>query len=972
MSKKPRLAALILTFTGLTTLAGSQEPGRVPELLRQLGSTRFAERQAAAEALDKIGEPALAALRKMADTAPDLEVRRRAEQVIDRIETRLYGAFRVTRADEKTFQRLAEIFSPPGTPSIVGKSLVTVETGPENFPFREDGWLIEDTPREITLLPWAGDLQKIRKPRPGEKRPSIAKDKDGSFSFVAVQEADHSEVWKVRPEDFAARRKKFLDDGLPGEKDKTNLWAGVDQRFSLQGHVIEASRFAHYAYQRGEKLLAMKLYDQARKARQKYIDHYEPQKSEEYHLFVGRSLASGLRNSAIYAGHGTIARRELQKRWEKIATIPYHPYRDEAREMARHYQKLVDEDSRWVEPDPGALAKMTPEQKVRYWMYHLRDLAMGQCSDPGRCSVFFDGTIYLEGKKRPLNAAIELTQLGMAAVPQLIAHLDDPRPTRCKGHWRSYWPDGHYLLRYGDCCQQIFEHITGKTITKEGYPMQAGKGKEARAAAEHWWQDYQTKGERQMLIEATAAGDQDSPRQAQRLAEKYPDAALAPIVQGARACTEGRVRASLIQIAEELKDTNVLPFLHAELEGRYHDSRVAAARALAMRGEPAGLKSLLREWNKLLTSKSDNPWAMGEMLEILTHSGDPGTLRQVGGDLVRLDFNERCTFVTQLASLEKDLRNRPLTRQAADAIEDLLVKAMGDREQPAWYTIRGNGKQVIDPPIGDIAAQALAARWKQPALFDITAPLQDRERQRLVLKNQWREKRGQKSIPLPPPRQVEPLHEAKLQPLIKAAQDAKTSTERAQAVRAIEALGLPALPAVRKLQKSLPANHPAISDMRSLAKRLALIVRETRFAEDSAPPSPALRRKVAAQQGKPVTEEAYMDLLHGTASALPEGTRGIRISLERLPDDTGVYLVVTLIADRPAREGLSPQLQYGNDVQIGDKMLEGGGGGMVAGIGRNVGLAELDWSGFRKNLRAALTARPEQYLLVQSHCAEVR
>jgi hypothetical protein len=83
-----------------------------------------------------------------------------------------------------------------------------------------------------------------------------------------------------------------------------------------------------------------------------------------------------------------------------------------------------------------------------------------------------------------------LVKLGKQALPQIIAHLDDPRPTRCLGYWRSVAPETHYLLRYGDCCQQIFEAITGHTIYQRqhtaGYPIRAGRGKECRARAEQW------------------------------------------------------------------------------------------------------------------------------------------------------------------------------------------------------------------------------------------------------------------------------------------------------------------------------------------------------------------------------------------------------------------------------------------------------------------------------------------------------
>jgi hypothetical protein len=54
----------------------------VDRLIRQLGGDDFHQREAASEALARIGEPALAALRKARSNTSDLEVRRRAQRLI--------------------------------------------------------------------------------------------------------------------------------------------------------------------------------------------------------------------------------------------------------------------------------------------------------------------------------------------------------------------------------------------------------------------------------------------------------------------------------------------------------------------------------------------------------------------------------------------------------------------------------------------------------------------------------------------------------------------------------------------------------------------------------------------------------------------------------------------------------------------------------------------------------------------------
>src|SRR5262249_18074290 len=61
----------------------------VERLIKQLGSDKFKEREAATKRLHEIGEPALDALHK-AQTSADEEVRHRAEKIVAAIETKLY------------------------------------------------------------------------------------------------------------------------------------------------------------------------------------------------------------------------------------------------------------------------------------------------------------------------------------------------------------------------------------------------------------------------------------------------------------------------------------------------------------------------------------------------------------------------------------------------------------------------------------------------------------------------------------------------------------------------------------------------------------------------------------------------------------------------------------------------------------------------------------------------------------------
>lgn len=81
------LLALGISLYGMVLAAGQEPAGRVAQLIDQLGSSRFTERVAATQALEALGSPALDSLRYAA-RSPDLEIRRRAEELIGKIELR--------------------------------------------------------------------------------------------------------------------------------------------------------------------------------------------------------------------------------------------------------------------------------------------------------------------------------------------------------------------------------------------------------------------------------------------------------------------------------------------------------------------------------------------------------------------------------------------------------------------------------------------------------------------------------------------------------------------------------------------------------------------------------------------------------------------------------------------------------------------------------------------------------------------
>ena len=82
------LCGTLILLAGLGQVQGGEPSEDVGALVTQLGAARYAEREAAAKELERIGRPALAALRSARDSR-DLEVRTRASSLAQKIESLL-------------------------------------------------------------------------------------------------------------------------------------------------------------------------------------------------------------------------------------------------------------------------------------------------------------------------------------------------------------------------------------------------------------------------------------------------------------------------------------------------------------------------------------------------------------------------------------------------------------------------------------------------------------------------------------------------------------------------------------------------------------------------------------------------------------------------------------------------------------------------------------------------------------------
>jgi hypothetical protein len=120
------IALLVLALSFFPVAAAAPDDAKIARLVKQLGDDEFDQREAATEALNKVGKPALTALRKAATESGDAEVRSRATGLLLAIQDSL---MRPVDLGPHVNQKLNERFHG----AAPGNDLAALPTGRQTF-----------------------------------------------------------------------------------------------------------------------------------------------------------------------------------------------------------------------------------------------------------------------------------------------------------------------------------------------------------------------------------------------------------------------------------------------------------------------------------------------------------------------------------------------------------------------------------------------------------------------------------------------------------------------------------------------------------------------------------------------------------------------------------------------------------------------------------------------------------------------
>ena len=442
-------------------------------------------------------------------------------------------------------------------------------------------------------------------------------------------------------------------------------------------------------------------------------------------------------------GAPSISRKELLAEFQAIArNYPDSEYAARARDTAERLSKMIAEDEQHAKSPPKPLAELPMEQRIAELIFRLRDQNGQQWSQPGECDIF------LVPNMDTNTPAHQLVNIGYPAVPQLIAALDNPAFTRSVGFHRNFY-FSHTVLTVGDCAAAILSRIAGKSFysrqSTSSYLSSDGDVAQARKDAQTWWAEFQQKGEKQTLIDATAAGD-DAP-QAQLLCQRYPEAAPAALMRGVSASKNSWSRAALLRMLAPFSGSDVEDFLLHELrEGPSLQARAAAASVLNDRGNPEATKSMIQAWKDCGGKPLDSESGAGEVMQYLAHCDSPEAIEILGTNFFQRPVGERLQLVENVGRIYGDKKCSDLT---SNAVEEFLIAALQDVDETSMSGTM-DGKSMNCPRICDMAGFALNKNWPARYDFDLAASLKIRDRQILQSRNIWRLANNLPELPPPP------------------------------------------------------------------------------------------------------------------------------------------------------------------------------------------------------------------------------
>jgi hypothetical protein len=518
---------------------------------------------------------------------------------------------------------------------------------------------------------------------------------------------------------------------------------------------LDVFTLAWACWRNGLDAQAAQLYEQAGKTG---FRSGQDVTTTNFSLALEKDLGDVMYARAVYDFERTaIPRPQLLAQFQSVVTnYPHSQDLERAKQFMVALKRMVSEDEAHAKNAPTNLAQLPVEQQVRELIFRLRDQIGGRIGIPdGPFEIFMDNW---GGTNTPAG---QLLTLGYAAVPQLIAALDDP--TFCRMveggliDFRQTEPAEPIVLTVGDCAEAILERIAGRGF----YPRRdvfshfskEGDLPATRKAIESWWAVAKQKGEKQILIEEFASPNPNL-EFVDNLCRHFPEIAAATLIRAALAATNSENRYQLVYAIAKLDDPQAADFLSRDMVSAPScTERVTAAYGLRDRRKDEALQAMIHLWDDSL-GKSDGEGS-GMLQDFLADSDSVPAIQAFQRNLRQRPISIRWNIMCDIGETNAwQLGGRHKYSPATlDAIEECLVSELDDTEELAgfkqWYPpgIAGTNSK---PRLCDFAGFYLTERRPDRYMFDCSVGLDTRDRQRVECQNVWRLAHNLPALPLPP------------------------------------------------------------------------------------------------------------------------------------------------------------------------------------------------------------------------------
>ncbi len=184
------------------------------------------------------------------------------------------------------------------------------------------------------------------------------------------------------------------------------------------------------------------------------------------YLFVS-NLYSLYKSESSYAAYQGLSLLELRNRQKRIYLLSE---KENDHVTLNLYQKMIEANQNWREPSAESFLRLSDKDQALYWIHHLQYLAASPKKDDleQKVDIFtgkWIGNRLGQKWQGQDNPAQHLLNMGTKAIPVLLQHIDDLRPTRVLSSRIFFQPTTYELLNYGDCCLRILITIAGKDFT---------------------------------------------------------------------------------------------------------------------------------------------------------------------------------------------------------------------------------------------------------------------------------------------------------------------------------------------------------------------------------------------------------------------------------------------------------------------------------------------------------------------------